>query len=464
MTAWQLLRAVGLVEEELLAQEGAAAAKRQRTPRRAPWLAAAACAALVCLAAAGVYLRGRAGGLQPSGADAAANETASAAATAPAGAMADGEEGAAADDPMLDSLLAQTGEGEKRALADPDLAPDSMGGMGEEIVLERSPEELDWNCPWQPGDPLGPLPVYAREAGGLDGPQMAGRLQVLAGALGYSLAPGQITILPTEEDLEQLKEKLIAIGEDPATSPDYQRNARPYQARAELEGAVLKLDAGGEFVLEFETPQPLPAACRLGADATVQQAQQAALYLAGVYGPALGVGDPQPQVSGDYSFDGEKLYTLSVRGGGSFAQQLLQYSLGGLDFWVDEEGALRGLRLWGTGAAGAVLGKYPALTEAQALEQAEAGNFYARLQDPFPGRGAVARTELVYRTSGGRVLPYYRFWARLPGRDEENGLAAYGAYYVAAITPPEEGLPGSGPTGDDPAGAAGGGMGALIGK
>ena len=60
-----------------------------------------------------------------------------------------------------------------------------------------------------------------------------------------------------------------------------------------------------------------------------------------------------PRFFQDYTYEGEAHREFAVfEGSGTLADQLLQFSLGGLTFWNDEQGRLYGFRLSGAGAAG----------------------------------------------------------------------------------------------------------------
>ena len=47
----------------------------------------------------------------------------------------------------------------------------------------------------------------------------------------------------------------------------------------------------------------------------------------------------------------------------------------------------------------------------------------------------VKKAEIVYKTGDYETyyMPYYRFYAELPEKEQENGLKTYGCYYVPAV-------------------------------
>ena len=72
-----------------------------------------------------------------------------------------------------------------------------------------------------------------------------------------------------------------------------------------------------------------------------------------------------------------------------------------------------------------------------ARQRLRAGNYQTSAPCALPEDADIAGVELVYRTGSREqlLLPYYRFYVRLPDTDMEyaDGLQLYGAYYVPAI-------------------------------
>ena len=342
----------------------------------------------------------------------------------------------------------QTAGAEIEAGADSEqekLAPVTLGwntsGFGFEGIMAYTAAELENNCPWTEGESeLTSLPVYRNQNKvladgavqfGLDEEEMRQYLRELAGALGYEV--GEIEISPSEEQVQKYRERLEEQGRDPDTDPNYEINVRPYSATASAAGAEFQVSTTGEFTMTLQQPIMLPEEYRLSQNSTANAAERTALYLAQQYAGALGVEDPQPQVSIDYSATGEKKISLKVRSGSDTVRQLLEYSFGGLEFYLNEAGEYTGLRLWGTQPVGESLGEYPIITDAQAADLLAQGRCYTSVTEPFPGIEYLAQVELVYREGISAVVPYYRFWVELPTLEQENGLHTYGAYYVPAV-------------------------------
>ena len=410
MSARDLMRAMGLLEEELVVE--AERPERLRAIRWRRWAALAACAALLL---ALPWLRGL-----------------------PAG----------AGGTVQDSLQAEAGTGQNDAAAaeaeqlTPFAAGFASGGFGFEGLLAYDPQEIGGSCPWQQGDPVpDTLPVYQNQNDlladgavrfGLDAVEMEQQLRALAAALGYEV--GAVEISPSAEEVAAYRQRLEQQGRDPDTDPNYEINARPYSARAAAEGAEFELLTTGEFTMRLEQPLALPQGEQLTQQSTRADAERVALSLAEVYAGALGLEEVQPQVRMEYSSDGQKLLTLAVRSGGALERQLLEFGLGGLQFYLDETGsACTMVRLWGTQAAGETLGDYPLISAEAAASLLAEGRCFTSVTEPFPGMEYLAQVELVYRESVQAVAPYYRFWVELPTLQQENGLRTFGAYYVPAV-------------------------------
>ena len=410
MRTQDLMRAIGLLDEELVVE--AEQPERLRAIRWRRWAALAACAALLL---ALPWLR-----VLP---------------------WLSGSGGTAQD-----SLQAEAGQMDaaaaEQAQLEPFAAKFASGGFGFEGLFAYDPQELGSAGPWQEGEETpAALPVYRNEnelladgaaCFGLDAEQMEQQLRALAAALGYEVETVEIS--PSAEEAAAYRQKLEQQGRDPDTDPNYEINTRPYSARAAAEGAELELLTTGEFTVRLTEPLVLPQEYRLTQQSTLADAERTSLYLAGLYAEQLGIADPQPQARVDYSYEGEKKLTLAVRSGGALERQLLEFGFGGLQFYLDETGgACRMLRLWGTQAAGESMGDYPLISAEEAAALLEEGRCYTSVSEPFPGIEYLARTELVYREGTQAVAPYYRFWVELPSLEKENGLRTFGAYYVPAV-------------------------------
>ena len=412
MKGEKLLRAIGLVEDNLILEADAPPVPKKKKTVPWRWLSLAACAVLACMAT----LLLRTGGYSSAAPEAGAE---------------------ALDENALQGQRPGPGAGGAAAGPAPfALGESGSGGFGFEGLLEFAPSELEQGCPWRPGDQVDSLPVYKNGSSlylsgvaqfTLDAPQMEARLRELAAKLGYTVK--EIEVYPSENQVEKMKQKL-----GDADDLTIELNTRPSRVTAECDGAVLRMDTGGDLTVEFSEPVSLPAGYRFSADATAEEAQQAVRYLWSIYGEPLGLAQPAPRLFLDYTYEGKPHREFAVfDGSGDLADRLLQFSLGGLTFWDDEQGRLYGFRLSGTDVVGEKLGDYPVLSYEEAKELLAQGNCFTSVMEDFPGVERLAYTELVYRVSSGVVAPYYRFLVELPTLEMENGLKTYGAYYVPAV-------------------------------
>ena len=412
MRGEKLLRAIGLVEDDLILEAYAPPAPKKKKTVPWRWLSLAACAVLACMAT----LLLRTGGYSSAAPEAGAE---------------------ALDENALQGQRPGPGAGGAEAGPAPfALGESGSGGFGFEGLLEFAPSELEQGCPWRPGDQVDSLPVYKNGSSlylsgvaqfTLDAPQMEARLRELAAKLGYTVE--EVEVYPSENQVEEMKQKL-----GDADDLTIELNTRPSRVTAECDGAVLRMDTGGDLTVEFSEPVSLPAGYRFSADATAEEAQQAVRYLWSIYGEPLGLAQPAPRLFLDYTYEGKPHREFAVfDGSGDLADRLLQFSLGGLTFWDDEQGRLYGFRLSGTDVVGEKLGDYPVLSYEEAKELLAQGNCFTSVMEEFPGVERLAYSELVYRVSSGVVAPYYRFLVELPTLEMENGLKTYGAYYVPAV-------------------------------
>lgn len=412
MKVEELMRAIGMIEDGLVME--AQHPSRLKIARRRRRAALAAC----CAAAAMLPLLPRLYG------------------------SLSAQSGAGAQNTVQDT--AEKGQESAAQALEPFTLGFSMGDFGFEGILAYDEQELERGCPWQEGDGVPKtLAVYRSRneviAGGaarfgLDGGQMEQRLRELAQALGYKA--DAVEVFPSDEEIENYRRSLEEQGRDPDTDPNYEINTRACSARAEASGAAFRVDTTGQFTMKLKEPLLLPREYQIGPQSTIEDAERTALWLAGRYAKALGVENAQPQVSLEYTSTGERQLKLSVRSGGSLEHQLLEFGLGGLEFYLDDTGTgCTGLRLWGTQAAGELLGEYPVIPQQEAQSLLAEGKCFTSVTEEFPGMEYLAKTELVYREGTDAVAPYYRFMAELPTQRRENGLRTFGAYYVPAVEP-----------------------------
>lgn len=302
----------------------------------------------------------------------------------------------------------------------PDLV---SGGMGFEGYLYYRAAELENGNPWHEGMALSSLPVYRNAAydasglgiaKGLDEAQMRALLDSAVSALGAAV---------------RSVETVTAEGADTVT-----------ELRAATDRGELRAQADGTLVyLLPDGGLALPDGYTFDAGSTTDdEARKAITYLAERYSALLRMGAPVPVTGGDYNIYGEYRRTYAVYDAGETdAEGIVNYNLCSASFVPTEDGRLGSIRIRNALAAADTLGDYPIVSADEARQRLRAGNYQTSAPCALPEDADIAGVELVYRTGSHEqlLLPYYRFYVRLPDTDMEyaDGLQLYGAYYVPAI-------------------------------
>lgn len=302
----------------------------------------------------------------------------------------------------------------------PDLVP---GGMGFEGYLYYRAAELENGNPWHEGMALSSLPVYRNAAydasglgiaKGLDEAQMRALLDSAVSALGAAV---------------RSVETVTAEGADTVT-----------ELRAATDRGELRAQADGTLVyLLPDGGLALPAGYSFTVSGTTDgAARETIAYLAERYSALLRMTAPVPVTGGDYNIYGEYRRTYAVYDAGETdAEGIVNYNLCSASFVPTEDGRLGSIRIRNALAAAETLGDYPIVSADEARQRLRAGNYQTSAPCALPEDADIAGVELVYRTGSREqlLLPYYRFYVRLPDADMEyaDGLQLYGAYYVPAI-------------------------------
>lgn len=303
----------------------------------------------------------------------------------------------------------------------PDLVP---GGMGFEGYLYYRAAELENGNPWHEGMALSSLPVYRNAAydasglgiaKGLDEAQMRALLDSAVSALGAAV---------------RSVETVTAEGADTVT-----------ELRAATDRGELRAQADGTLVYFLpDGGLALPAGYSFTVSGTTDgAARETIAYLAERYSALLRMTAPVPVTGGDYNIYGEYRRTYAVYDAGETdAEGIVNYNLCSASFVPTEDGRLGSIRIRNVLAAAETLGDYPIVSADDARQRLRAGNYQTSAPCALPEDADIAGVELVYRTGSREqlLLPYYRFYVRLPDTDMEyaDGLQLYGAYYVPAVT------------------------------
>lgn len=169
---------------------------------------------------------------------------------------------------------------------------------------------------------------------------------------------------------------------------------------------------------------------------TYDDAHKLAEKLLAEYRGLMGFSSPQICITGgDYNIDGEQSYDIVfTETGGTQTEELLEFFFHGAEFFCNEDGEPRIIRLRCTDLSDKV-GDYPIITAQQAQAQLVAGHYITSCGWEMPGEAYIRKVELVYRTGeyDEYFMPYYRFYVELLEEAPVEGCMHLAAYYVPAV-------------------------------
>lgn len=169
---------------------------------------------------------------------------------------------------------------------------------------------------------------------------------------------------------------------------------------------------------------------------TYDDAHKLAEKLLAEYRDLMNFANPQICITGGYyNIDGEQSYDIAfVETGGTQTEELLEFFFHGAEFFCNEGGEPRIIRLRCTDLSDKV-GDYPIITAQQAQAQLVAGHYITSCGWEMPGEAYIRKVELVYRTGeyDEYFMPYYRFYVELLEEAPVEGCMHLAAYYVPAV-------------------------------
>lgn len=169
---------------------------------------------------------------------------------------------------------------------------------------------------------------------------------------------------------------------------------------------------------------------------TYDDAHKLAEKLLAEYRDLMNFANPQIYITGGYyNIDGEQSYDIAfVETGGTQTEELLEFFFHGAEFFCNEDGEPRIIRLRCTDLSDKV-GDYPIITAQQAQAQLVAGHYITSCGWEMPGEAYIRKVELVYRTGeyDEYFMPYYRFYVELLEEAPVEGCMHLTAYYVPAV-------------------------------
>ena len=154
----------------------------------------------------------------------------------------------------------------------------------------------------------------------------------------------------------------------------------------------------------------------------------------------LGYSSPEAHITHSRSADGTlvsevRVYDAGDGVGNSFAEREFSY----MKPQFDADGRLCGIYVRDCFMNGvAYYGTYDVIGYEDAVRGLDEGFYISAYPagDELSSRIAACESAYIYSRSARYLIPYYKFTVRLDG-DAENGLYAYGSYYVPAIDPCE---------------------------
>lgn len=169
---------------------------------------------------------------------------------------------------------------------------------------------------------------------------------------------------------------------------------------------------------------------------TYDDAHKLAEKLLAEYRDLMNFANPQICITGGYyNIDGEQSYDIVfTETGGTQTEELLEFFFHGAEFFCNEDGEPRIIRLRCTDLSDKV-GDYPIITAQQAQAQLVAGHYITSCGWEMPGEAYIRKVELVYRTGeyDESFMPYYRFYVELLEEAPVEGCMHLAAYYVPAV-------------------------------
>ncbi len=322
----------------------------------------------------------------------------------------------------------------------------SMAEIGEEEaagyegIRVHDISELVNTNPWDEALGISSLPVYENVLSydenyivqGGDFHKMREFLLEIAGSLGLEEESLTITDdVPDEETRRIITEKLEMGGD---TVPEGYFN--PTKLIGEAEGLKIQVNQAMTATVSFEPAVSLPEEYHFTHYAAYGELAETAEYLEKEYADFIGMEHPAANIyGGSYNIYLQQSYWIEFYDRAEdMVQRIINYNFNRTAFYCDDQGRLYLARSFRPDLS-KMVGEYPIITAEKAKELLRKGNYITTVPYEMPGEEFIGKVELVYR-AGERekyYMPYYRFYVELPEAAMDDGLKAYGAYYVPAV-------------------------------
>ncbi len=322
----------------------------------------------------------------------------------------------------------------------------SMAEIGEEEaagyegIRVHDISELVNTNPWDEALGISSLPVYENVLSydenyivqGGDFHKMREFLLEIAGSLGLEEESLTITDDVPDEETKQIITEKLEMGGD--TVPEGYFN--PTKLTGEAEGLKIEVNQAMTATVSFEPAVSLPEEYHFTHYAAYGELAETAEYLEKEYADFIGMEHPAANIyGGSYNIYLQQSYWIEFYDRAEdMVQRIINYNFNRTAFYCDDQGRLYLARSFRPDLS-KMVGEYPIITAEKAKELLRKGNYITTVPYEMPGEEFIGKVELVYR-AGERekyYMPYYRFYVELPEAAMDDGLKAYGAYYVPAV-------------------------------
>ena len=322
----------------------------------------------------------------------------------------------------------------------------SMAEIGEEEaagyegIRVHDISELVNTNPWDEALGISSLPVYENVLSydenyivqGGDFHKMREFLLEIAGSLGLEEESLTITDDVPDEETKQIITEKLEMGGD--TVPEGYFN--PTKLTGEAEGLKIEVNQAMTATVSFEPAVSLPEEYHFTHYAAYGELAETAEYLENEYEDFIGMEHPAANIyGGSYNIYLQQSYWIEFYDRAEdMVQRIINYNFNRTAFYCDDQGRLYLARSFRPDLS-KMVGEYPIITAEKAKELLRKGNYITTVPYEMPGEEFIGKVELVYR-AGEReryYMPYYRFYVELPEAAMDDGLKAYGAYYVPAV-------------------------------
>ena len=322
----------------------------------------------------------------------------------------------------------------------------SMAEIGEEEaagyegIRVHDISELVNTNPWDEALGISSLPVYENVLSydenyivqGGDFHKMREFLLEIAGSLGLEEESLTITDDVPDEETKQIITEKLEMGGD--TVPEGYFN--PTKLTGEAEGLKIEVNQAMTATVSFEPAVSLPEEYHFTHYAAYGELAETAEYLEKEYADFIGMEHPAANIyGGSYNIYLQQSYWIEFYDRAEdMVQRIINYNFNRTAFYCDDHGRLYLARNFRPDLS-RMVGEYPIITAEEAKELLRKGNYITTVPYEMPGEEFIGKVELVYRVGEREkyYMPYYRFYVELPEAAMDDGLKAYGAYYVPAV-------------------------------